>query len=71
MEKNVVKRLASHLGRRSKNSEIRYNLFLSGKLFKLLGTDYSVQFLIFALVDAVRIEFVSHTNNKIIIYKDT
>ena len=70
MEKTVVQCLASHLGRSHKYLEVGYDLVLSCEVFEVLGTDNSIQFIIFALIDVMGIEICHHRQIKIIIYKD-
>jgi hypothetical protein len=67
----MIKRLPSHPGRRHENLEVRHYLVLTSKVFKVLRTYYSVQILIFAIVDVMGIEISRHAqlkNNYIQIY---
>ena len=67
MEKYMVQRLPSHFGSRHKYLEIGYDLVLAREFLQVLRTYYSVQILIFAFVDVVRVEIFHHENQNYII----
>ena len=60
MEKRMVQRLPAHLGCLDIDAQTGHDFSLSGEIFQLLGPDNSVQFLIFAVVCVMRVEFL-HT----------
>jgi hypothetical protein len=64
VEQDVVQGLAPHFCGRNEDLQIRHNLILTCKILQVLRTDYSVQFLIFALIDIVGIEISRHITKK-------
>ena len=58
VEQHMVQRLPTEFSRLYINTQIGYNLLLTGKVIQPLRADNSVKFIIFALCCIVRIEFV-------------
>ena len=56
VEQGMVERLPAHLGGLYIYGKVRDDLFLSRKIIQFLGSDYSVQFTIFADGSVVGVE---------------